>query len=275
MERVVAYWSQVLAPAETRYSATEREALAAKESLVCFQPFIEGERVLLVTDHSALTWVKTYENANRRLAPWGLVFAAFPEMVIIHRPGRAHSNVDPLSRLPRIPSFILPAREDLPEPSLSTEHKELQRAWQSFINGRERAVDAKAIQAQPTRESKAEADSSSQDLHPKMDDDPSSPNSGLHVYASEEIVKRFAAGYLTDKGFKTLVSCSHAEGIDERKYRAYRLGTNGLLYFEDTDSRIRLCVPENERREILKEVHDGPHESAHAGWEQTLTALRE
>ena len=44
VEQVVAYWSRVLAPAETRYSATEREALATKESLVHFQPFIEGER---------------------------------------------------------------------------------------------------------------------------------------------------------------------------------------------------------------------------------------
>ena len=60
VERVVVYWSRVLAPAETRYSATEREALAAKESLVHFQPFIEGEKVLLVTDHSALTWAKTH-----------------------------------------------------------------------------------------------------------------------------------------------------------------------------------------------------------------------
>jgi RNase H-like domain found in reverse transcriptase len=38
VERVVAYWSRVLASAETRYSATEREVLAAKESLVHFQP---------------------------------------------------------------------------------------------------------------------------------------------------------------------------------------------------------------------------------------------
>jgi RNase H-like domain found in reverse transcriptase len=97
VERVIAYWSRVLNPAETRYSATEREALAAKESLVRFQPFIEGERILLVTDHAALTWAKTYENANRRLAAWGTVFAAYPELVIVHRPGRIHSNVDPLS----------------------------------------------------------------------------------------------------------------------------------------------------------------------------------
>jgi len=133
VERVVAYWSRVLHTAETRYSAMEREALAAKEALVRFQPLIEGERVLLVTDHLALTWAKTYENANRRLAAWGLVFAAFPKMLIIHRPGRAHSNVDPLSRLPRVPGFVSPAREDLLSPMLSTEHEELQSLWHHFI----------------------------------------------------------------------------------------------------------------------------------------------
>ena len=140
---VVAYWSRVLAPAKTRYSAMEREALAAKESLVCFQPFIEGERILLVTDHSALTWAKTYKNANRRLAAWGLVFATFPEMVIIHRPGQIHWNVDPLSCLPRIPSFVSPARDDLPDLLLLTKHEELQKVWSKFIRSRELVTEGK------------------------------------------------------------------------------------------------------------------------------------
>ena len=34
-------------------------------------------------------------------------------------------------------------------------------------------------------------------------------------------------------------------------------------------------MPEDEHRELLKEVHDGPHKSAHTGWERTLAALRE
>ena len=103
VERVISYWSRSLKPAETRYSATEREALGAKEGLVKFQPFIEGEKILLVTDHAALQWVRTYENANRRLAAWGAVFSAYtPGLEIIHRPGRKHSNVDPLSRLPQV-----------------------------------------------------------------------------------------------------------------------------------------------------------------------------
>ncbi|GJF00952.1 polyprotein [Phanerochaete sordida] len=102
VERVIGYWSRTFKPAERNYSATEREALAAKEGLVKFQPFIEGEDIALVTDHAALQWAHTYENANRRLAAWGAVFSAYkPGLTICHRPGRVHSNVDPLSRLPR------------------------------------------------------------------------------------------------------------------------------------------------------------------------------
>ncbi|KAJ8495303.1 hypothetical protein ONZ45_g12913 [Pleurotus djamor] len=100
VERVIAYWSRTLKPAEKNYSATEREALAAKEALVRFQPFIEGEKITLITDHSALQWARSFEHSNRRLAAWGAVFAAYPELKIIHRAGRVHSNVDPLSRIP-------------------------------------------------------------------------------------------------------------------------------------------------------------------------------
>ena len=88
VERVIAYWSRTFKPAEGRYSTTEREALAAKKGLVKFQPFIEGEKVLLVTDHSALQWARTYENSNRRLAAWGAMFSAYtPNLEIIHRAG--------------------------------------------------------------------------------------------------------------------------------------------------------------------------------------------
>jgi hypothetical protein len=68
MERVIAYWSRSLKSTERNYSAMEREALGTKEALVRFQPFIEGEQVILVTDHTALQWARVYENANRRLA---------------------------------------------------------------------------------------------------------------------------------------------------------------------------------------------------------------
>jgi hypothetical protein len=103
VKRVIAYWSRFLKSAERNYSATEREALGAKEALVKFQPFIEGETIILVTDHTALQWAQVYENVNQRLVAWGAVYTAYPGLCIVHRPGQIHSNVDPLSWLPRIP----------------------------------------------------------------------------------------------------------------------------------------------------------------------------
>ena len=64
VERVICYWSRILKSAEQNYSPTEREALALKESLIKFQPFLEGERILAVTDHAMLTWSKTFQNVN-------------------------------------------------------------------------------------------------------------------------------------------------------------------------------------------------------------------
>jgi len=101
VERVIAYWSRILKSAERNYSPTEREALALKEAVIKFQPLIEGEEVSAITDHAALTWSKTYQNVNRRLLTWGAVFSAYPKLKIVHRAGRVHSNVDPISRLRR------------------------------------------------------------------------------------------------------------------------------------------------------------------------------
>ena len=87
-------------------------------------------------DHAALQWARTFENANRRLAAWGLVFSAFPGMEIVHRAGRLHSNVDPLSRLPRdpgsqrtrgAPDHVSPAKDLTPAIVTDTDAAELRR----------------------------------------------------------------------------------------------------------------------------------------------------
>lgn len=78
IEHIIAYWSRVLQSAERNYSTTEREALALKEGLIKFQPYLEGEKIVAITDHTALTWSKTFQNVNQRLLTWGLVFLAFP-----------------------------------------------------------------------------------------------------------------------------------------------------------------------------------------------------
>ena len=75
--RLAAILQQVLKPAEQNYSPMEREALALKEGLIKFQPYVEGKVILAVTDHAALTWSKTFQTVNHRLLTWGTVFAAY------------------------------------------------------------------------------------------------------------------------------------------------------------------------------------------------------
>jgi len=73
--------------------------LALKEGLIKFQPYIKGESILAVTDHTALTWSKTFQNINHWLLTWGTVFAAYPKLQIINGASHVHSNIDPISRL--------------------------------------------------------------------------------------------------------------------------------------------------------------------------------
>ena len=65
IERVIAYWSRILKPAEKNYSPTEQEALSLKEGLIKFQPYIKEQAILAVTDHMALQWSKTFQKVNR------------------------------------------------------------------------------------------------------------------------------------------------------------------------------------------------------------------
>ena len=99
IERVIAYWSRLMKQNERNYSVTEKEALAVRDALVKFTHILEGKRNTIITDHSALTWATMFADkikAKPRLSKWNLVFSAFDHKWV-HRAGRVHSNVDPLS----------------------------------------------------------------------------------------------------------------------------------------------------------------------------------
>jgi hypothetical protein len=88
---------------------------------------------MLVTDHSALQWAQAYKNVNRRLAAWGAVFSVFaPNLGIVHRAGRVHSNVDPLSQLPRAPP---------PQTSSVKNNRETIRTNESLVEAQEQAAE--------------------------------------------------------------------------------------------------------------------------------------
>jgi hypothetical protein len=162
----------------------------------------------------------------------------------------------------------------LPTPSVSTEHKELQQAWESFIRERELAAETKFVTTRSNKHSKGDTLKSKKVSMDKpatrtvsASNETTHTLSRLHVYTNEEIIEHFKEGYRADKNFSAIVAHMREEKVENDKYHVYQLGSNGLLHFKDADHRIRLCVPLSERISLIKEVHDSAHESAHAGWE--------
>ena len=98
-ERVIAYAGRDLNPAEHNYSATEREALAVIDGIKRFQPYLQGQKFTIHTDHNALRWLMSLEDPSGQLARWSLLIQQF-DFDIVHRPGVVNTNADALSRQP-------------------------------------------------------------------------------------------------------------------------------------------------------------------------------
>ena len=92
-----AYYSHQTRGAETRYSATELEALALVETIVHFSYYLYGHDFEAYTDHHALLSLKNSERLNGRLKRLALKLQ--PWRVKIHYlPGKDNQLADALSR---------------------------------------------------------------------------------------------------------------------------------------------------------------------------------
>jgi RNase H-like domain found in reverse transcriptase/Integrase zinc binding domain len=282
VEQVIAYWSHSLKKVERNYSATEREALSVKEALVCFQPFIEREQNIIITDHTVLQWAQTYENANHCLAAWGAVFGAYPGLEIVYQAGVVHSNIDLLSRLKRTPPHQLPVKDNmlsLPEQSPD----QLLVNWQSqidkilvekvaFLITRSQKVQSpphitghpsRPVISQSTEEEMLRAtikrgqtsNPPSKDFQPAM----------LSVSISPTCLESFIKGYKEDPSFKNIWNSSNMDSMELKAAQQFYKSKSSLLIFRDADWVARLCIPCNKTLCLLQETHDSPWEAAHAG----------
>ena len=304
VERVIAYWSGLFKNAKTRYSTTKREPLAAKEGLVKFQPFVEGENILLITDHSVLQWARTYENANRQLAAWGAVFSAYtPKLEIIHRAGQVHSNVDPLSRLPRAPPTHISPLE-MNEPSIRAKETLDERqevapaekmaaftfaAWsiedcleepkEVLINIRsrnKRLTDTPEVRLLGAEDDdKSDGDSDELDTLKALSDywGATNPPPTITLAMSEEAKQQWKSAYLADPMFRGIAQGDDNRYDDLGLGRRFFVDHDGMIFFNNEDYQPRLCVPQGQRNFVLKEAHESPSESVHAGPEHLWHSL--
>ncbi|QRW27785.1 Retrovirus-related Pol polyprotein from transposon [Rhizoctonia solani] len=273
VEQVIAYWSRILKEAERNYSPTERKALALKEALVKFQVYLEGAEFVAITDHAALTWSKTYNNVNRRLMTWGLVFSAYPGMQIVHRAGRVHDNADPISRLRRrTPYHTSPLADQSTPLKLNMEEDPLRNLYKE-INER---FEEKLLRVASAFTQSYKIGNSQKPIK-KWIPTPAEAISyqtttsySVEISINSEEITRFIEAYKKDSHFKQVMEefKSHHNPLNP-PFHQYQIGDNGLIYFIDSQEKYWLCVPRDLQVDILKENHDNLNQGAHAGYAKT------
>ena len=96
-EKVVAYYSKTLSPAERNYCVTRRELVAVIKAMKHFRPYLYGQKFRLRTDHASLMWLCRRHEPSHQIARWLELLSEFT-YTVEHRKGTKHGNADGLSR---------------------------------------------------------------------------------------------------------------------------------------------------------------------------------
>jgi len=98
VERVLEYYSRSLSLSEKNYCITRLELLSLVVAAKHFHHYLVGTPCLVRTDHSALTYLKSFRRIEGQLARWIESLQNY-QLNIEYRPGRIHDNADALSRV--------------------------------------------------------------------------------------------------------------------------------------------------------------------------------
>ena len=115
---MVYYVSKTLNEAQRNYTTTEKELLAVVYALDKFRAYLLGAEIIIFTNHSALKYLLTKQNAKARLIRWVLLLQEFNQQ-IRDKKGVKNVVVDHLSRLTIAHNtHNLPIFDEFPEESL-------------------------------------------------------------------------------------------------------------------------------------------------------------
>ena len=117
---MVYYASKTLNEAQRNYTTTEKELLAVVYALDKFHAYLIGSDIIIFTNHSALKYLLTKQNAKSRLIRWVLLLQEF-NLQIRDKKGVENVVTDHLSRLTIAHNTNNPLiYDEFPEESLLT-----------------------------------------------------------------------------------------------------------------------------------------------------------
>ena len=95
--KVVAFASRSLLTSEKNYATTEKEALSIVFACRKFRTYLLGNKVIIRSDHQALTFLKNCKLTHGRLVHWMLILQEY-DLTIEYCKGKENIVADVLSR---------------------------------------------------------------------------------------------------------------------------------------------------------------------------------
>ncbi|EIN09305.1 hypothetical protein PUNSTDRAFT_28334, partial [Punctularia strigosozonata HHB-11173 SS5] len=85
----------------------------------------------------------------------------------------------------------------------------------------------------------------------------------LVIHIEEALLKRYIKGYENDITFRAKYQSRESDPRSWHPTKRFFRDERGLLYFRDADFVPRLCVPKELQEDLLKQIHESAHSSAH------------
>ena len=88
-----------------------------------------------------------------------------------------------------------------------------------------------------------------------------------HIHVNLKEIQDILDGYCADPYFKNINGSFLKE--PPFLFKSYHRHPDGLIYFNDSSGRQRLCIPASLRHAIMEEIHNSKIRTAHGGFERT------
>ena len=247
-ERPIMYASRVLKGAELNYSPTHKEGLAVVWSVATFRPYIHGVPSVVVTDHSALTWIMEHKEPTARMARWVMRIQEY-DLEFVHRKGSENKIADALSRMERLMTQV--------EESETNENHRFDAQEEHLLM---------RVHKTPVQTPECQKDH------------------GL-AQLNDDNIESWKKDQLKEKWMKHTHEYLHDGTLPESKQEMTRvLASQGQFVVidkllrrivwvkEGKQSRLHtpLVVPRSKVKDVLQMVHDAPATGAHMGVERTM-----
>ena len=271
----VAYESRKLNPAETRYSAYERELLGIVWAIGKWRHYLEGRHFIVQTDHSSLRHLPNQPSVNRRIWKWVSILQGY-DLEIRHIPGRIN------------PADAITRQVKSDDVDYADEVKQEDANWVSNLRVPKEADDQmiqkRLNELYSTTELREKRENVQQQLLAMTAKQPIAvlQVSESSVQVTNEMRQRIMQTLQTEDQYTEILEVLQdptQRNEWERNNKTYRI-KRGLLRMHEANqptqySYWRIIVPDHHeiKLEILKELHCVPY-AGHPGFTRTLEVTR-